>query len=135
MQELLNQFWEAKIASFQMDLIKGNLTFILDMMSSGIITTRRISFLCVDAFLYLEPSTEDINDSIKYDRLTTIVSLHFSDSGILNTEIVDIWKQTNKGTFNFAVELEVGVIYIASRRIKIDDAEFTVHVSPLVTKD
>lgn len=126
-QQILDELWGATILDTQLDILKDNMKFILQIIDDGAIKEIKLEFIDVSAFYYVKDDEnlrfEFYNrEKVEFLELTTI---YYQDSNMskVKLDLLDEkeWGSKYSTGINIVMEIWDSVLLVEARQISLNE--------------
>ncbi|ENB9405629.1 TPA: hypothetical protein ACGW5B_002875 [Bacillus paranthracis] len=126
-QQILDELWGATILDTQLDILKDNMKFILQIIDDGAIKEIKLEFIDVSAFYYVKDDEnlrfEFYNrEKVEFLELTTI---YYQDSNMSKVKLdlldEEEWGSKYSTGINIVMEIWDSVLLVEARQISLNE--------------
>lgn len=126
-QQILDELWGATILDTQLDILKDNMKFILQIIDDGAIKEIKLEFIDVSAFYYVKDEEnlrfEFYNrEKVEFLELTTI---YYQDSNMSKVKLdlldEEEWGSKYSTGINIVMEIWDSILLIEAREMSLNE--------------
>ncbi|WP_242296787.1 MULTISPECIES: hypothetical protein [unclassified Bacillus cereus group] len=126
-QQILDELWGATILDTQLDILKDNMKFILQIIDDGAIKEIKLEFIDVSAFYYVKDDEnlrfEFYNrEKVEFLELTTI---YYQDSNMSKVKLdlldEEEWGSKYSTGINIVMEIWDSILLIEAREMSLNE--------------